>query len=199
MLFVLALAGCASLATTNLTPPQRDGLARAEAFIQRAGRAYDRRPIPVRVRYLPPPIGATYEGSEISISQLYVARIDDALLAHEAGHWLLGHRPARWRWFTSAEVIAATQADMELEANHLSVEILARVQAISEAEALRVVYDRLLKIHHGELAYGLIRDGRGVHGRYPACREIQDLIARFPQQRGWTTGLVCADGSSPKP
>jgi len=137
---------------TNLTPPQRDGLARAEAFIRRAARAYDRRPIPVRVRPLPSPIGATYEGSEISVSLLYVARIDDALLAHEAGHWLLGHQPARWRWFTSAEVIAATQADMELEANAKSVEILSRVLSISEAEALRVVYDRLLKIHHAEHA-----------------------------------------------
>jgi hypothetical protein len=75
----------------------------------------------------------------------------------------------------------------ELDANAKAVEILTRVKGWPEATSLRVVADKLrstIRAQQRGAPVGL--------GHLPACEELRDLLARFPQHRALFAGWSCA-------
>ena len=118
--------------------------------------------------------GARWDGARIYVDERFVRSSHLlALVAHELGHFVLGH-----------DGPAPVTPEMELQATAASVEILVRVLRLSEAAAVRLVYAHLLAAHDG---------GEPVlPGHRPPCEEIASFLRRFPAQRAWTGRLRCA-------
>lgn len=118
--------------------------------------------------------GARWDGARIYVDERFVRSPHLlALVAHELGHFVLGH-----------DGPAPVTPEMELQATAAGVEILVRVLKLSEAAAVRLVYAHLLAAHDG---------GEPVlPGHRPPCEEIASLLRRFPAQRAWTARLRCA-------
>lgn len=179
---VLVAAGCASL-----TPPQETSAAEIRALADETARIYRVARIYVLVGNDVSNIGGTYRQGMITISTpMLLSRHRDALIAHELGHYLLGHDTPLHGTTRAARQVE--QQERELAANAKAVEILTRASRRSEAEALRAVYDHLHAFHRALSA------GRGLvpWGHLAPCAEIGDLLARFPAQRSWTSSLECA-------
>jgi hypothetical protein len=178
---VVALAGCASL-----TPPQQASLIEAHALIDRTTRSYGLSSIYVLVGHGVAGVGGTYQRGMITISTpMLLSRHRDSLVAHELGHYVLGHDAPLAG--SSALDRSREQEQRELDANAKAVEILTRAGR-AEAAALRLVYEHLLSVHRAVAA------GRTVvpWGHRAPCEEIADLLARFPTHQPWTAGLDCA-------
>lgn len=102
-------------------------------------------------------------------------------LAHEASHYLLGHRaPTGGDAQKKREII-------EKEAWAKAVEVLSRVRSLSEADAVRSVIDYLVKgrkgVDEGSMKMAL--------GHAPACEEIAFLIDRFKASLPWVSDYGC--------
>jgi len=110
----------------------------------------------------------------------------DAIVAHELGHYVLGH-DAPLRGATLDEMERDYQ-QRELDANAKGVEILIRVAGFSEARALRTMYDYLAGVQWA-LEH---RPSMDLRGHKSPCEEMTDLLTRFPSQRRWTAPLDCA-------
>ena len=181
-LLVLLLAGCASL-----TPAQEHSAAELREFIDGVTRAYDVRPVHLLVGHDAQSIGGTYRRGMITVSTpVLFSRYRDSVIAHELGHYLLGHdEPLRGVTMLEQQ---QEQEQRELDANAKAVEILAWVRAVPEDQALRMVYSYLLNVHRR-----LLRSpGEDLLGHRPPCDEIADLLGRYPRQLTWTAGLECA-------
>jgi hypothetical protein len=178
----LALGGCVSL-----TASQQASLAEVHALADRTAQAYHRRPIYILVGRAVTGVGGSYRGGMITVSTpMLLSRHRDALIAHELGHYVLGHEtPVDG----SALEAAHAQERRELDANAKAVEILTRAGR-SEAAALALVYEHLQAFQRAVEAGGTVVPW----GHRLPCEEIADLLARFPAQRRWTAGLECAPG-----
>ena len=189
VLGVVVTAGCATVGPP-LTADQQQGLAAAIDFAEATGRLYGAGRIPV-VAGQTSGFGALWRNGTVLIApRALTADWRDALLAHELGHAVLGHgtgaAPAL-RGRRAGRGPVAQLVPQELEANAKAVEILTRVKGWSERRSLRAVYWWLLGQHREQQA------GRpAVPGHLPACAEIRDLLARFPQHTALTWYWGCS-------
>ena len=178
----LALTGCASL-----TPKQQQSAEEIRSFVADTARAYAVPRIYVLVGNDVSNIGGTYRRGMITVSTgMLASRHRDSLIAHELAHYLLGHDAP----LSGSTALDQTreQEQRELAANAKAVEVLTRVTARNEEQALRLVYDHLAAFNR------MIAAGRSVvpWGHRHPCDEIHDLLARFPAQRHWSASLQCA-------
>lgn len=179
---LLLLGGC-----TTLTRPQRHSLGEVRALADQTARLYGRPPIHLVVSPdLDAPPGSYRRGSFSLNAQALTSPFRDAIVAHELGHYVLGHEePLHGN--TDAELERDYQ-QRELDANAKAVEILRRVAGMSEVRALKAMYDYLLGVQ-------MVRERSpqlNLRGHKPPCEEIADLLTRFPTQRAWTDSLECA-------
>ncbi|HLF48824.1 MAG TPA: hypothetical protein VJA45_05580 [Methylomirabilota bacterium] len=182
LLTALLLAGCATL-----TPAEEQSVAEIKAFSDRTAELYGLPPLIVLVSYNPRDPAGIYRRGFFAVSSHYLTSdFRDAIVAHELGHYVLGHdAPLRG---PGPEDKEREQQQRELDANAKAVEILARVNGVSEERALKTVYLYLLGAHWAVERYPRL----DVAGHKPFCEEIADLLSRFPQQRSWTAALECA-------
>ncbi len=184
ILVVVLLAGCATL-----TPAHEHSAAEVRDFIAGVARAYDVRPVHLLIGDDSQSIGGTYRRGMITVStHVLFSRYRDSVVAHELGHYLLGHdEPLRGVTMLEQQ---QEQERRELDANAKAVEILVRTGRLPEEQALSLMYDGMLGF------YRAVSAGHGVvlWGHRHPCDEMADLIRRFPAHRGWTAALECSNG-----
>jgi hypothetical protein len=178
------LAGCFSM-----SPAQNRSLDEVRAFADDTARLYGLPQIHVLVSHNPDSPVGSYRRGFFAVNQLVLrSEFRDAIVAHELAHYVLGHDAALTA--PTPEARLAERQQRELDANAKSVEILTRVRGVPEDQALRMAYSYLLNVHRR-----LQRSpGEDLLGHRPPCEEIADLLARYPAQLTWTSGLECAPG-----
>jgi hypothetical protein len=178
----LLLAGCATL-----TPAQEQNAAEVRTLADRTAHLYGLPPIHLLVGLNPHDPPGSFRRGFFSVSAVTLtSTFRDAIVAHELGHYVLGH-DAPLTGASSAELERDYQ-QRELDANAKGVEILVRAAGYSEARALRTMYDYLAGVQ-----WAFERHPRlDLRGHKRPCEEIADLLVRFPRQRAWTTPLGCA-------
>ena len=166
----LLLAGCVSL-----TPQQRAKVDEIESFADRTTAIYG---LPgVRISIQPATnlnIGATYRQGNIFVN---VRMLDSPnltkVIAHELGHYVLGHEPAAS--VSSQAAWQRAQEQRELDANAKAVEILVRAKGMSQRDAVQMVAEAL------ERAQRAVERGAPLTpGHLRPAEELADLRARFP-------------------
>ena len=177
-------AGCFSM-----SPAQNKSLDEVRAFADDTARLYGLPQIHVLVSHNPDSPVGSYRRGFFAVNQLVLrSEFRDAIVAHELAHYVLGHDAALAA--STPEARLAERQQRELDANAKSVEILVRVRGVPEDQALRMAYSYLLNVHRR-----LQRSpGEDLLGHRPPCEEIADLLARYPAQLTWTSGLECAPG-----
>jgi len=180
------LAGCFSM-----SPAQNKSLDEVRAFADDTARLYGLSQIHVLVSHNPDSPVGSYRRGFFAVNQLVLrSEFRDAIVAHELAHYVLGHDAALTA--PTPEARLAERQQRELDANAKSVEILTRVRGVPEDQALRMAYSYLLNVHRR-----LQRSpGEDLLGHRPPCEEIADLLARYPAQLTWTSGLECAPGGA---
>jgi hypothetical protein len=180
------LAGCFSM-----SPAQNKSLDEVRAFADDTARLYGLPQIHVLVSHNPDSPVGSYRRGFLAVNQLVLrSEFRDAIVAHELAHYVLGHDAALAA--PTPEARLAERQQRELDANAKSVEILTRVRGVPEDQALRMAYSYLLNVHRR-----LQRSpGEDLLGHRPPCEEIADLLARYPAQLTWTSGLECAPGGA---
>src|ERR1043166_8549491 len=178
------LAGCFSM-----SPAQNRSLDEVRAFADDTARLYGLPQIHVLVSHNPDSPVGSYRRGFFAVNQLVLrSEFRDAIVAPELAHYVLGHDAALTA--PTPEARLAERQQRELDANAKSVEILTRVRGVPEDQALRMAYSYLLSVHRR-----LQRSpGEDLLGHRPPCEEIADLLARYPAQLTWTSGLECAPG-----
>jgi len=185
------LLGVVALATgcSTLTPSQDRSLEQVRGFADQTARRYNLPPIHVLVSHDPEGPVAAYRRGFFAVNEVVLASEHrDAVVAHELGHYVLGHDAP----LTGAtpEARRHEREQREMDANVKSVEILVWVRNVPEDQALRLVYTYLLNVY-----LRLQRSpGEDLLGHRPPCEEIADLLARYPRQLVWTSRLECAPG-----
>ena len=193
-LVLLALV-CASCAT--LTPEQRTSATEVRAMADRTASVYGLPEIHFLVSRNPQDPPGSFRHGYFTVSAITLTSpFRDAIVAHELGHYVLGHdRPLEG---SSPEEIERDYQQRELEANAKGVEILVRTAGFGESRALRTMYNYLAGVHWALERYPRMN----LRGHKLPCEEIADLLVRFPRQRGWTAALECAPpavGEGPGP
>jgi uncharacterized protein YoaH (UPF0181 family) len=168
----LFLAGCVSL-----TPNQEQKLAEIQTFADRTTAIYRVPSVRISVQSATNlNIGAVYRQGNIYLN---VRMLDSPNLtktmAHELGHYVLGHDSIIPQAVSMAEYQRA-QEQRELDANAKAVEILMRAQGLSQSDAVRTVADGLRRSRDAQERNGLPL----TPGHLPASAELADLLARFP-------------------
>ena len=185
---LVALTACALAAgCRSLSPGESKSLDEVRAFADDTARIYGLHPIHVLVSHNPEsPVGA-YRRGFFAVNELVLrSEFRDAIVAHELAHYVLGHDAPLSS--PTPEARLREREQRELDANAKSVEILYRVRGVPEDQALRMAYSYLLNVHRR-----LQRSpGEDLLGHRPPCEEIADLLARYPSQLTWTSGLECA-------
>lgn len=187
---VLPFLALLAAACVSLTPAQELALAEVRGMAGEAARLYGLPPVDVLASRNPSDPPGSYRRGFLAVSaDVLTSPFRDAVVAHELAHYVLRHDgPLRG---ASPEERRRDLEQRELDANAKAVEILARVRGMSEAQALRLMYEYLLGVR-----WALERSPRlDLAGHRPPCEEIADLLARFPQHRGWTAALQCAPPS----
>jgi len=158
----------------TLTLHQRDTVADVQRFADATAAAYNLVRIPVTVEpstnlgY-----GARYRQGNFYLNvQMLNSGHLTALVAHELGHYVLGHEPLVSG--SSAAEFQKAQERRELDANAKAVEILVRVKGMTQPQAVRtmVVYLRTAQSSQA-------RGHANAPGHRPPAEEIADLFARF--------------------
>ena len=172
LMFALVLAGC-----VTLTPQQEEKLTEMQRFADRATALYGKPSIRISTqRATNLNIGAIYRQGNIFVN---VRMLDSPnltkLMAHELGHYILGHDGFIPQAVSQAEWTRGQQ-QRELDANAKAVEILVRADGLSEPEAVKVVTDALRRSADAQARHNLPL----TPGHLPASAELADLLARYP-------------------
>ena len=186
VLVALVLTGC-----VTLTPAQRESAAEVRALADRTAYLYGLPPIHLLVTHNPNNPPGSFRRGYFAVSSITLSStFRDAIVAHELGHYVLGHdQPLRG---ATSEEQERDYQQRELDANAKGVEILIRVARFSETRALRTMYDYLAGVQ-----WALDRYPRmDLRGHKSPCQEMVDLLTRFPQQRRFTVPLDCAPAES---
>ena len=185
-LVALGLAGC-----VTLTPAEQESSAQVRTLADRTAQVYGLTPIHLLVTQNPNDPPGSFRPGYFAVSTITLtSTFRDAIVAHELGHYVLGHdRPLRG---ATPDELEREYQQRELDANAKGVEILIRVAGFSEARALRTMYDYLAGVQ-----WALDRYPRmDLRGHKSPCEEMVDLLTRFPKQKGWTAPLDCAPAAS---
>ena len=166
------LVGCVSL-----TPNQEQKLAEMQSFADRTTAIYRVPSVRISVQSATNlNIGAVYRQGNVYLN---VRMLDSPNLtktmAHELGHYVLGHDSIIPQAVSMAEYQRA-QEQRELDANAKAVEILMRAQGLSQSDAVRAVADALRRSRDAQERNGLPL----TPGHLPASAELADLLARYP-------------------
>jgi hypothetical protein len=181
--------GCVSL-----TPQQKDTLTDVQRFADATAAAYGLMRIPVTVQ----------PGTNLGIGGMYrqgnfylnAGSLDSghltALVAHELGHYVLGHEPTSG--VSMAELLRAQEL-RELDANAKAVEILVRAKGMAQPQAVRTMVVYLRTAQNAQN-----RGQPNAPGHRPPSEEIADLLARFPGAAAPAApGVVSGSSSGPIP
>jgi Zn-dependent peptidase ImmA (M78 family) len=160
----------------TLTPQQQDRVDGIQHLADRTTALYG---LPrIRISIQPATnlnIGATYRQGNVFVN---VRMLDSPNLtktmAHELGHYVLGHDSVIRQASSQAEYQRA-QEQRELDANAKAVEILMRAQGLSQSQALQIVADALRRSQDAQK-----RGAPLTPGHLPPSAELADLLARFP-------------------
>src|SRR5262249_32925539 len=162
---LLLLAACAT--PTAFEADQRQAV---DAFVATACRLYGLGSIPVVIGDIPG-AGGEWGNGTISLNRgMLTDWRRDALLAHELGHAVLGHRSFATSSFESPATMgewARLTVPRELDANAKAVEILARVKGWPVGRALQFMADFL------GAAYEAQRRGQPIPVGHPAARQAR--------------------------
>jgi Zn-dependent peptidase ImmA (M78 family) len=169
----LLLAGCVSL-----TPEQRAKVDEIQSFADRTTRVYNLPGVRISIQSATNlNIGAMYRQGNIFVN---VRMLDSPsltkLIAHELGHYVLGHEPAAS--VSSQADWQRAQQQRELDANAKAVEILVRAKGMSQREAVQMVADSLQRAQRA-----VDRGAPLTPGHLTPAEELADLRARFPESR----------------
>jgi Zn-dependent peptidase ImmA (M78 family) len=169
----LLLAGCVSL-----TPEQRAKVDEIQSFADRTTRVYNLPGVRISIQSATNlNIGAMYRQGNIFVN---VRMLDSPsltkLIAHELGHYVLGHEPAAS--VSSQADWQRAQQQRELDANAKAVEILVRAKGMSQREAVQMVADALQRAQRA-----VDRGAPLTPGHLTPAEELADLRARFPESR----------------
>jgi uncharacterized protein YoaH (UPF0181 family) len=174
----VALLGFVGGGCVSLTPQQKDTLTDVQRFADATSAAYGLMRIPVTVQ----PgtnlgIGGTYRQGNfyLNAGALNSGHLT-ALVAHELGHYVLGHEPAAS--VSSQADWQRAQQQRELDANAKAVEILVRAKGMSQREAVQMVADALQRAQRA-----VDRGAPLTPGHLTPAEELADLRARFPELR----------------
>jgi hypothetical protein len=179
----LLLAGCpASTAYAQLTPDQRAVAAAAQRLADRIAELYQVSPVNVLVGPLAPGQGALIDGNGVmTLSQEgldFPELIRDAYLAHEMGHWILGH-------VASPAVTVSEQQQREIDADVKAVEILMRSKSMPQTGAFAAVYAQQMASKQ------TLDEGKTVPlASHPdPCRKMAALLAAYPAEQAFVDRL----------
>jgi hypothetical protein len=172
---VLSVLACAAGGCVSLTPAERDTVGDVQRFADATARAYGLPRIPVTIQ--PSTnlgIGGVYRQGNffLNVTMLESGHLT-AVVAHELGHYVLGHEPTSG--VSMAELVRA-QETRELDANAKAVEILMRVKGMPRPQAVRTIVVFLLTVQNAQ-SHGQ----PPTQGHRPPADEIADLLARFPE------------------
>jgi len=186
ILVAFVLAGC-----VTLTPAQQESATQVRALADRTAHVYGLAPISLLVTQNPDDPPGSFRPGYFAVSTITLtSTFRDAIVAHELGHYVLGHdRPLRGM---TPDELGREYQQRELDANAKGVEILTRVAGLNEARALRTMYDYLAGIQWALERYPRM----DLRGHKLPCEEMADLLTRFPKQKGWTAPLACAPAGS---
>lgn len=183
-----------SAGAVTLTAEQERDLADLRRLVDETTRIYQRDRIQVRVvSWVGSKDVTTFAAVGVVYSPvgfLYVApgvlasRGRDVVIAATLGYHIL-RAPSRARTLAEYE---RENVQRRLDANAKAVEILVKARGMPERDALERVYQWLYALHRFELG----QPGPVPKDRVPACDQIRDLLARFPQQREAMAGRECA-------
>ena len=170
---VVLVSGCATL-----TPMQKDSLAAVQAFADATSAHYKM----ARVRVVIEAdnnlgIGARYQLAHLYLNVRVLGSPNlTAIVAHELAHYVLVHdlRPVG----TSTAELLRAQERRELDANAKAVEILMRVQRMTEREAVQTMVKYLTAAQHAQ-----DRGSARASGHRAMTAEIADLLDLFPNSR----------------
>ncbi|HYB43247.1 MAG TPA: hypothetical protein VEL75_15820 [Candidatus Methylomirabilis sp.] len=170
-----------------MTPAEERSAGEVRRLADRTARLYGLPPIHLVVSHnLNDPPGSFRRGYFTVSTITLTSTFRDAIVAHELGHYVLGHdAPLRG---TSAAELERDYQQRELDANAKGVEILVRVAGMSEGRALRTMYEYLAGVQADFDRHPSLN----LRGHKSPCDEITDLLIRYPRQRAWTAALECA-------
>ena len=174
---VLLLTGCAASTTSApLTTNQRALAAAAQRLADRIAEVYRVSAVNVLLGPLAPGQGAlihrngvmTLSPETLDFSEM----IRDAYIAHEMGHWILGH-------VAGPAVAVSEQQQREIDADVKAVEILTRSKSMPEARAFAAVYAQQMASKQ------TLDEGKTVPlASHPdPCRKMAALLAAYPAQQ----------------
>ena len=171
LLLGLIVGGCVSLTTQ-----QQQRLDDIQQFADRTTAVYGLPSVRITVqRATNLNIGGVYRQGNIFLN---VRMLDSPgltkLVAHELGHYVLGHDSIIPQAASQSEWERAQQ-QRELDANAKAVEILVRAQGLTENAALQTVIDALRRAQDAQT-----RGAPLTPGHLPASAELADLLVRFP-------------------
>ena len=168
---VLALTGCVSLTTG-----EENVVAELQDFANRTTALYRVPSVRISIQSATNlNTGAVYRQGNVFVnvkmlSSTYVKK----LMAHELGHYLLGHDGFIPNAVSQAEWQRG-QEQRELDANAKAVEILVRVEGMDERDAVEFVSEYLRRAQ-----WAVDRGAPVARGHLPPAAELADLLSRFP-------------------
>lgn len=182
---LLLLTGCATCPTNApMTSDQRAIAAASQRLADRISELYQVSPVNVLVEPLAPGQGALIRGTGVMALSLetlnFPEMIRDAYLAHEMGHWILGHVDGR-----TVGASESVRRQNEIDADIKAVEILMRAKSLSQTRAFAAVYAQQMASKQ------TLDEGKTVPlGSHPdPCRKMSALLAAYPAEQPFVDRL----------
>lgn len=165
-----------------LTPDQRARAVAAQRLADRIAELYGVSSVNVLVGPLELGQGASIRGNGVMTLSPEILdfpeMIRDAYLAHEMGHWILGHG-------AGAAVSVSEQQQREIAADIKAVEILMRSKSMPEVRAFAAIYAQQMSSKQ------TLDEGKTVPlASHPdPCRKMAALLAAYPAEQAFVDRL----------